>query len=175
MPALCWPLNGVTAPGQPRFDASLGESNQSPRWYICMGLNGGFNDASGNGPLKTTGAGAEPGATVNVSPDMLDGLPIIVSLDIRLIPRNPKRCFGHLDYKEVEIGIRRQTACVDRHVFGSSRRHHLDARPGVRKTGFRARRHAHVTRDVITLTIPRSRRTPRSKADRHAVSSCRHY
>jgi len=69
-------------------------------------------------------------------PDMLDSLPIIVGLDIRLIPRKPKRCFGHLDYKEIEIGIRRQTARVDRHVFGRSRRHQLDARPGARKTVF---------------------------------------
>src|SRR6516165_2423238 len=71
MPTLCSPLNGVLAPGHPRYIASVGELNQRPKWYICIGLNGGLIDASGNGPLKTTGADAEPGAALNVS--MLKG------------------------------------------------------------------------------------------------------
>jgi hypothetical protein len=66
-PASCSPLNGVIAPAQPAATASFGELNQRPRWYICTGLKGGFTLASGKGPLKTWGAGAEPGATAKVS------------------------------------------------------------------------------------------------------------
>src|SRR5580700_3061168 len=63
-PALCSPLNGVIAPGQPTAAASFGELNHRPRWYICTGLKAGFWAASGKGGLLNTwGAGATFGAT----------------------------------------------------------------------------------------------------------------
>src|SRR5213075_2200222 len=67
MPASCSPLNGVTLAGHPAAAASVGELNHSPRWNVCTGEKGGLALASGNGPLWTTGAGAVPGATANVS------------------------------------------------------------------------------------------------------------
>jgi hypothetical protein len=67
-PALCSPLNGVIAPGQPAAAASFGELNHRPRWYICTGLKAGFWAASGKGGLLNTwGAGATFGATAKVS------------------------------------------------------------------------------------------------------------
>ena len=58
-------LKGVTVSRHPAARAASGEPNH--RRYIWIGLNGGFMVAFGNSPLKTNGAGALPGATVNVS------------------------------------------------------------------------------------------------------------
>src|SRR5215469_3061874 len=94
--------------------------------------------------------GNNEGLDAEASPKMLVSFPILVGLDIPLIPREPKWVLGHLDHKEVEIGIRRQPAGVDRHVFGSSRRHYFDPRCGSRNASIGA---DHVKRDLITLLI----------------------
>src|SRR4051812_43587844 len=66
-PALCSPLNGVVAPGQPALVASAGELNQMPTWKVWIGPNAGLLVASGVGEECTDGAGAVFGAMANVS------------------------------------------------------------------------------------------------------------
>src|SRR4051794_3687251 len=66
-PALCSPLNGVTADWHPALTASLGLLNQMPRWYWWTGSVAGFLSASLIGVVCTTGAGATLGATLKVS------------------------------------------------------------------------------------------------------------
>ena len=51
-------------------------------------------------------------------PKVLDGIAISVGLHIPLVPRQPKRRVGHLDYEEIESGIERQTKRYNEHVFG---------------------------------------------------------
>src|SRR5262249_42668741 len=62
VPALWSPLKGVTVAGHPAATASADALNQSPRWNVWIGLNGGLRDASGNGAAGCTiGAGPLPG------------------------------------------------------------------------------------------------------------------
>ena len=87
-----------------------------------MGPKAGLLVASGIGDECTEGAGAVPGATAKVSSlkrptNVPFATPVLVGLEVALIPRHPERCVGHLDHEEVEVGAVRQPGGVDLHLL----------------------------------------------------------
>jgi hypothetical protein len=52
-------------------------------------------------------------------PEVLDGIPFVVSFEVSLIPRQSERCVGHLDHEEVEISTSAQKQTDDSRPIGS--------------------------------------------------------
>src|SRR6516225_7665783 len=51
----------------------------------------------------------DKGFNAEAASEMLEGVAFVISIDVSLIPRQPKRCGWNLDHEEVETGVGRQT------------------------------------------------------------------
>src|SRR5262249_48986452 len=62
-----------------------------------------------------------------------------VGWDVTLVPRQPELRVGHLDDKEIEVGVRGQTGDADPHPLGETQTRDLDRAVGVLEAARRPR------------------------------------
>ncbi len=79
---------------------------------------------------------------------MLEGIAVMVGLDVSLIPRQAKGCVGDLNYEKVETCVGRQPGRENEHVFGNACRHDGNLGFSTSKTITGAFGHGHIKRGI---------------------------